>query len=71
METHKVSLQLLGYIVGIVVCCDCICVCLCVQDSYPRYLKSDLYKNLLAKAIVPQESKKRYTLPHYQVSLLC
>uniref|UniRef100_A0A7N6FFU2 Regulator of G protein signaling 11 n=1 Tax=Anabas testudineus TaxID=64144 RepID=A0A7N6FFU2_ANATE len=28
------------------------------KDSYPRYLKSDLYKNLLAKAIVPQETKK-------------
>uniref|UniRef100_A0AAR2J9E0 Regulator of G protein signaling 11 n=1 Tax=Pygocentrus nattereri TaxID=42514 RepID=A0AAR2J9E0_PYGNA len=30
------------------------------KDSYPRYLKSELYKNLLAKAIVPQETKKRY-----------
>ncbi|KAL2076776.1 hypothetical protein ACEWY4_027625 [Coilia grayii] len=28
------------------------------KDSYPRYLRSDLYKNLLAKAIVPQETKK-------------
>lgn len=28
------------------------------QDSYPRYLKSELYKNMLAKAIVPQETKK-------------
>ncbi|XP_068196276.1 regulator of G-protein signaling 11 isoform X3 [Antennarius striatus] len=28
------------------------------KDSYPRYLKSDLYKNLLAKALVPQETKK-------------
>uniref|UniRef100_A0A672H8E5 Regulator of G protein signaling 11 n=1 Tax=Salarias fasciatus TaxID=181472 RepID=A0A672H8E5_SALFA len=28
------------------------------KDSYPRYLKSDLYKNMLAKAIVPQETKK-------------
>ncbi|KAG8013951.1 Regulator of G-protein signaling 11 [Nibea albiflora] len=28
------------------------------KDSYPRYLKSDLYKNLLAKAVVPQETKK-------------
>ncbi|XP_056119550.1 regulator of G-protein signaling 11 isoform X1 [Rhinichthys klamathensis goyatoka] len=28
------------------------------KDSYPRYLKSDLYKNLLARAIVPQETKK-------------
>lgn len=30
-----------------------------VQDSYPRYLKSELYKNMLAKALVPQETKKR------------
>uniref|UniRef100_A0A672YQ90 Regulator of G protein signaling 11 n=1 Tax=Sphaeramia orbicularis TaxID=375764 RepID=A0A672YQ90_9TELE len=29
------------------------------KDSYPRYLKSELYKNMLAKAIVPQETKKR------------
>uniref|UniRef100_A0AAQ5ZG76 RGS domain-containing protein n=1 Tax=Amphiprion ocellaris TaxID=80972 RepID=A0AAQ5ZG76_AMPOC len=28
------------------------------KDSYPRYLKSDLYKNMLAKAIIPQETKK-------------
>uniref|UniRef100_A0A672MQC3 Regulator of G-protein signaling 11-like n=1 Tax=Sinocyclocheilus grahami TaxID=75366 RepID=A0A672MQC3_SINGR len=28
------------------------------KDSYPRYLKSDLYKNLFARAIVPQETKK-------------
>ncbi|KAJ8413571.1 hypothetical protein AAFF_G00080780 [Aldrovandia affinis] len=28
------------------------------KDSYPRYLKSDRYKNMLAKAIVPQETKK-------------
>ncbi|MBN3303920.1 RGS11 protein, partial [Amia calva] len=28
------------------------------KDSYPRYLKSDLYKNMLARAIVPQETKK-------------
>uniref|UniRef100_A0A8C4GMN0 Regulator of G-protein signaling 11 n=1 Tax=Dicentrarchus labrax TaxID=13489 RepID=A0A8C4GMN0_DICLA len=28
------------------------------KDSYPRYLKSDLYKNMLAKAVVPQETKK-------------
>ncbi|XP_078121158.1 regulator of G-protein signaling 11 [Sander vitreus] len=28
------------------------------KDSYPRYLKSDLYKNMLAKATVPQETKK-------------
>ncbi|KAJ8363926.1 hypothetical protein SKAU_G00127570 [Synaphobranchus kaupii] len=28
------------------------------KDSYPRYLKSERYKNMLAKAIVPQETKK-------------
>ncbi|XP_013869282.1 regulator of G-protein signaling 11 [Austrofundulus limnaeus] len=28
------------------------------KDSYPRYLKSDLYKSLLSKAVLPQESKK-------------
>ncbi|KAK2822050.1 hypothetical protein Q5P01_022115 [Channa striata] len=28
------------------------------KDSYPRYLKSDLYRNMLAKAVVPQEAKK-------------
>ncbi|XP_009304227.1 regulator of G-protein signaling 11 isoform X1 [Danio rerio] len=28
------------------------------KDSFPRYLKSDLYKSLLARAIVPQETKK-------------
>ncbi|KAJ7306085.1 hypothetical protein JRQ81_010451 [Phrynocephalus forsythii] len=29
------------------------------KDSYPRFLKSDLYKTLLADAIVPPETKKR------------
>lgn len=29
------------------------------QDSYPRFLKSELYKKLLAEALVPQETKKR------------
>ncbi|XP_057186937.1 regulator of G-protein signaling 11 isoform X3 [Triplophysa rosa] len=28
------------------------------KDSYPRYLKSELYKNLLGRAVVPQETKK-------------
>lgn len=32
---------------------------LLAQDSYPRFLKSDLYKNLLAEAIIPPETKKR------------
>uniref|UniRef100_A0A674DXS0 Regulator of G protein signaling 11 n=1 Tax=Salmo trutta TaxID=8032 RepID=A0A674DXS0_SALTR len=31
------------------------------KDSYPRYLKSELYKNMLAQAVVPQETKKRYS----------
>ncbi|XP_065110290.1 regulator of G-protein signaling 11 [Paramisgurnus dabryanus] len=28
------------------------------KDSYPRYLKSELYKSLLTRAVVPQETKK-------------
>ncbi|XP_068605066.1 regulator of G-protein signaling 11 [Brachionichthys hirsutus] len=28
------------------------------KDSYPRYLKSELYKNMLANAVVPQEARK-------------
>ncbi|MGH0158596.1 UNVERIFIED_CONTAM: hypothetical protein FKN15_000320 [Acipenser sinensis] len=30
------------------------------KDSYPRYMKSQMYKSLLARAIVPQETKKGY-----------
>nr|XP_031542802.1 regulator of G-protein signaling 11 [Vicugna pacos] len=29
------------------------------KDSYPRFLKSDLYKDLLAEAVVPLEMKRR------------
>ncbi|XP_053309521.1 regulator of G-protein signaling 9 isoform X1 [Spea bombifrons] len=29
------------------------------KDSYARYLKSPIYKEMLAKAVVPQETKKR------------
>uniref|UniRef100_A0A4W5Q357 RGS domain-containing protein n=1 Tax=Hucho hucho TaxID=62062 RepID=A0A4W5Q357_9TELE len=44
------------------------------KDSYPRYLKSELYKNMLANAIIPQETKKRYsgnsTLQHILFNIL-
>ncbi|XP_060116588.1 regulator of G-protein signaling 11 [Heteronotia binoei] len=29
------------------------------KDSYPRFLKSEAYKNLLAEALIPPETKKR------------
>ncbi|XP_068963794.1 regulator of G-protein signaling 11 isoform X1 [Petaurus breviceps papuanus] len=29
------------------------------KDSYPRFLKSDMYKTLLAEAVIPPETKKR------------
>uniref|UniRef100_A0A8C4Q7T4 Regulator of G protein signaling 11 n=1 Tax=Eptatretus burgeri TaxID=7764 RepID=A0A8C4Q7T4_EPTBU len=32
------------------------------KDSYPRYLKSDVYKNLLINAVVPQETKIRFVV---------
>ncbi|NXH18521.1 RGS11 protein, partial [Bucco capensis] len=33
------------------------------KDSYPRFLKSDLYKNLLTEAIIPPETKKQRVFP--------
>lgn len=33
--------------------------CCLSQDSYPRFLKSDLYRDLLAEAVVPLETKRR------------
>lgn len=30
-----------------------------LQDSYPRFLKSDMYKGLLAEAVIPLETKRR------------
>lgn len=29
------------------------------QDSYPRFLKSDMYKASLAEAVIPLETKRR------------
>ncbi|NXE26957.1 RGS9 protein, partial [Ardeotis kori] len=33
------------------------------KDSYGRYLKSPIYKEMLAKAVVPQETVKKSTFP--------
>lgn len=32
--------------------------CHLLQDSYPRFLKSDMYKGLLAEAVIPPEVKR-------------
>lgn len=29
-----------------------------LQDSYPRFLKSDIYKGLLEEAVIPLETKR-------------
>lgn len=29
-----------------------------LQDSYPRFLKSDMYKGLLEEAVTPLETKR-------------
>ncbi|XP_044903873.1 regulator of G-protein signaling 11 isoform X1 [Felis catus] len=34
------------------------------KDSYPRFLKSAAYKDLLAEAVIPPEAKKRSRLAH-------
>lgn len=33
--------------------------CHFLQDSYPRFLKSDMYKVLLEEAVIPSETKRR------------
>lgn len=33
--------------------------CRLLQDSYPRFLKSDMYKALLEEAVIPSETKRR------------
>lgn len=33
--------------------------CCLLQDSYPRFLKSDIYKGLLEDAVIPLETKRR------------
>lgn len=33
--------------------------CRFLQDSYPRFLKSDMYKVLLEEAVIPSETKRR------------
>lgn len=33
--------------------------CSLSQDSYPRFLKSAAYRDLLAEAVVPPEAKRR------------
>ncbi|CAJ0925005.1 unnamed protein product [Ranitomeya imitator] len=35
------------------------------KDSFPRYLKSEMYKNLLGQAFIPPESKKGSVTLHY------
>lgn len=33
--------------------------CRLLQDSYPRFLKSEMYKALLEEAVIPSETKRR------------
>ena len=41
--------------------------CSC-QDSYARYLKSPIYKEMLAKAIEPQETTKKRQVEQAEVT---